>query len=77
MDLTPLQKLIQGTPLESLAPFLEPQYLQQIRHGDFPKWRKLLASLPPLSASSICLGATVSLGDNTNLEASALAALEL
>jgi tRNA (mo5U34)-methyltransferase len=77
VDLTPLQKLITGTPLESLGPFLEPQYLEQIRHGDFPKWRKLLAGLPELSASSVCLGPTVSLGDKTDLETSALAALEL
>ena len=77
MDLAPLQKLIDGTPLARLGPLLDDQYLQQIGHGDLPKWRSLLAGLPELRASSVSLGSTVSIGKSGDLDPAALASLEL
>lgn len=67
MDLTPLQTYIKDSTgkrhaLNALLPFLEDAYLQQIKHGDFPRWRQRLASLPQINTDSISLGAQVCIG---------------
>jgi tRNA (mo5U34)-methyltransferase len=77
MDLTPLQELIDDTALAALGPFLEETYLQQITQGDFKKWRKLLACLPQLTASSFTLGPKIDIGTATDFDQATLAALEL
>lgn len=77
MDLAPLQELINDTALAGLGPFLEEEYLQKITHGDFQKWRELLASLPQLTASALALGPTVKVGTATDFDQATLAALEL
>lgn len=76
MDLTPLRSLIQDSPLKKLSPTLEDHYLEQIRHGDFPRWRKLLAELPRIDASSMSLGDIVTIGRASDSDPETLAALE-
>lgn len=62
MDLSPLQDFIKDSPLAVLGPFLTPEYLAQIRHGDMQRWQQLLARLPDLQASTTTLGETITIG---------------
>jgi tRNA (mo5U34)-methyltransferase len=66
MDLRPLRALIESSPLEALLPFTEAEFLQQIRHGDFPKWRRLLSELPGIQASSVSFDSIVRIGTATD-----------
>lgn len=80
MDLTPLQTLIKDSTgkrpsLDALLPFLEEAYLQQIKHGDFPRWRQRLADLPQISTESISLGAEVCIGKPTDCDEATLESL--
>jgi len=76
MDFTRLKAIIEDTPLHALLPYLEEDYLQGIRHGDFPRWRERLAALPRIQASSISLGDKVSIGDAGDSDDASLQALE-
>jgi tRNA (mo5U34)-methyltransferase len=69
MNFQALQNLIEGNRLEAFSPFLEEQFLQQIRHGDFPRWRQMLSESPDITASSVDLGEVVRLGDNSDCDA--------
>ena len=62
MNLKPLQELIESTSLEALRPFTEDEFLDSIRHGDFPKWRRLLSELPAIQPSSIEFASKVRIG---------------
>lgn len=75
MDLAPLRVLIAGSPLEKLSPLLEEHYLQQIKHGDFPRWRQLLANLPEIAASSMALSEIVSIGKPSDCGATTIGSL--
>lgn len=75
MNLKPLQQLIDGTPLEALRPFTEEEFLEQIRHGDFPRWRKLLSCLPSIEPSSISMGDKVCIGNANDSDPETLARL--
>lgn len=72
MNLKPLQTLIQNSALKPLLPFTQEDYLQQIRHGDFPRWRSRLAELPTIQPSSFSFGSKVSIGRATDGDAAAL-----
>ncbi|MBI0415231.1 MAG: tRNA 5-methoxyuridine(34)/uridine 5-oxyacetic acid(34) synthase CmoB, partial [Nitrosospira sp.] len=76
LDFNPLHAIIDGTPLAPLQPFLAPEFIAQIKHGDLPRWQQLLAQLPALSASVITLGDTITIGSETDIDASQRAELE-
>jgi len=76
MNLSPLQKLIKSSPLERLAPFLEEDYLQQITHGDFPKWRQRLSELPQIKPSAVSLGDTISIGTSEDSDPAIIESLQ-
>lgn len=75
MNLKPLQELMGGSPLEALIPFASEEFLQQIRYGDFPRWRKLLSELPQIQASSTAFGSKVRIGSPSDSDPEALARL--
>ncbi|GJM12747.1 MAG: tRNA U34 carboxymethyltransferase [Pseudohongiella sp.] len=75
MNLKPLQEMITGSALESLLPFTSEEFLQQIRYGDFPKWRRLLSELPVIEPSSAEFGSTVRIGDESDSDPATLARL--
>ena len=80
MDLTPLQAFIQnsapkGPTLKSLLPLLENSYFDQIKHGDFPNWRKKLSAAPQITTSSISLGETVCIGSPSDCSEASLGEL--
>ena len=62
MDLAPLRARLPGSPLESLLPLVSEDFLSSIRHGDFRRWRSLLAELPPLRATDVDLQTQVRIG---------------
>ena len=62
MDLKPLQELIKFSPLKALLPYTQEEFLGQIRHGDFPRWRKLLSELPDIQPSSVSFDSQVRIG---------------
>ena len=68
MDFNVLKDQIAGTPLDALSPFLEPDFLQQIKHGDFPRWYKKLSELPEIKTSSISLGDKVCIGSSVDCD---------
>ncbi|MSR10776.1 MAG: tRNA 5-methoxyuridine(34)/uridine 5-oxyacetic acid(34) synthase CmoB [Gammaproteobacteria bacterium] len=76
LDFNPLHAIIDGTPLAQLQPFLAPEFIAQIKHGDLPRWQQLLAVLPALSASVITLGDTITIGSETDIDASQRAEME-
>lgn len=67
MDFSPLHALIDHTPLSPLQPFLQQEFLQQIKHGDMARWQQRLDSLPDLHASAITLGDTVTIGTQADV----------
>lgn len=75
MNLKPLQEMIDGSPLKALLPYTEDSFLQQIRYGDFPRWRKLLSELPQIQPSSCNFGDRVSIGDVNDSDPETLARL--
>jgi len=75
MNLKPLQELIAATPLEALLPYTQEEFLEQIRYGDFLRWRKLLSELPQLEPSSLEFGSTVRIGRASDSDTETLARL--
>jgi tRNA (mo5U34)-methyltransferase len=75
MNLKPLQNLIDGSPLEPLLPFTNEEFLQQIRYGDFQKWRRLLSLLPQIQPSSVDFGRKVRIGNASDSDPQTLAQL--
>lgn len=75
MDLKPLQDLIKFSPLEALLPYTQEDFLGQIRHGDFPRWRKLLSELPDIQPSSVSFGSKVRIGSSADCDPRTLARL--
>ncbi len=75
MELSSLQTLIEDSALEILLPFTQEHYLQQIKHGDFPRWRARLAELPSIQASSLSFGGKVCIGNAADCNPETLALL--
>lgn len=69
MDSSTLQARLTGSPLAPLAAFLEEEFLAQIKHGDFPRWRQRLAQLPNLTPSQLDLGEIVTIGTAADIDA--------
>lgn len=69
MDFESLRRRIHGTGLEPLEPFLLDSFLDQIKHGDFRRWRRCLAALPAITADefraddSVCVGAATEIDE--------------
>lgn len=75
MNLKPLQLLIKESALKDLLPFTEEDFLQKVKHGDFPKWRSRLAELPPIEASSFSFESKVRIGQASDSDPQTLALL--
>jgi tRNA (mo5U34)-methyltransferase len=75
MNLKPLHDLIESTALEALLPFANEEFLEQIRHGDFPRWRQLLTELPQIEPSSFEFGSKVRIGSPSDSDQATLAKL--
>jgi tRNA (mo5U34)-methyltransferase len=75
MNLKPLQELIDGSPLEALLPFTKDEYLQQIRYGDFLRWRKLLSELPQIQPLTVEFGSKVRIGSASDSDLETLTQL--
>lgn len=69
MDYSRLQNQLAGSGLEALLPYLQEDFLGSLRHGDFPRWRQLIASLPQCQPSTVDLGEVVRIGSATDLSA--------
>lgn len=69
MDFSAHNRLIAGTPLESLAAFTTQAYFDSLNHGDLAAWQERIASLPPLAARHNNIADTVQIGDASELTA--------
>lgn len=76
MNLALFERLSRGTPLEALQPLAGEEYLYSINHGDLPRWRELLASLPPARPSSLVLDETLRIGEAGDIPPSGKERLE-
>ena len=68
MDYSALKDLITETKLEPLTGFTETDYLDQLKYGDFPRWRELLGKFPAVNITSVQLGDIVKFGANNDLD---------
>jgi tRNA (mo5U34)-methyltransferase len=75
IDYSDLVTELRGSPLEGLTRFLSPKFLDTLRHGDFQRWRRLIADLPPVQASRYELGDTIRIGQADDIGAEQHAAL--
>ncbi len=75
MNLQPLQELIKSSSLEALLPYTQEEFLGQIRHGDFPRWRKLLSELPDIQPSSVSFESKIRIGVSSDSDSTTLARL--
>lgn len=66
MDYSRLQAQIAGTALQPLQQFLSEDFLASLRHGDFPRWRRLIAALPECTPSCVELGEVIRIGRDTD-----------
>ena len=76
MDYSALKDLITETKLEPLIGFTETDYLDQLKYGDFPRWRELLGKFPAVNITSIQLGDIVKFGANNDLDPEKLAVIK-
>ena len=68
MDYSALKELITETKLEPLIGFTETDYLDQLKYGDFPRWRELLGKFPAVNITSVQLGDIVKFVANNDLD---------
>ena len=62
MNYSALEALLDRHGLQALQPFLTTDFLDSLRHGDFPRWRRLITELPAITPGSIDLGEVVRIG---------------
>ncbi len=62
MDYSEFNGSISDSELAPLLSFSSESYLRQLKHGDFPRWRKHLESIPTIAASNCDFGDVVSIG---------------
>lgn len=72
MDYSALEALLDRHGLQQLQPFLNNSFLASLRHGDFPRWRRLIAELPEIEPSVIELGEVVRIGRAEDADATTL-----
>lgn len=65
MYFSTLEKSISNTPLAALAPFLQHQFLDSIRHGDHLRWQRLVSELPEIEPTTLELGKVIKIGTPT------------
>ena len=68
MNFDPLIDAISGTKIEALLPLLRNSQLNQIKHGDFPKWQLFLSQMPDIETSSSRFGDVVKIGDSNEID---------
>ena len=76
MDYSALKELLTETKLEPLTSFIESDYLDQLKYGDFPRWRELLGKFPEVNITSVQLGDIIKFGDNNDLDQEKLAVIK-
>ena len=76
MNFAPLRHYLDDYGLTSLAPLIEESTLEQIKHGDFKKWREHLLRLPAISASTLSCSDTIRIGSDSDCDAATRAQLE-
>ncbi len=69
MNYSALEALLDSYGLQLLQPFLSEEFLASLRHGDFPRWRKLAANLPDVTPSSVELGEVIRIGKEADIDA--------
>jgi len=67
IDFTSLQSRIADTPLAALSPLLSATYMDSLKYGDFPRWRKLLRELPVFDASQCDFSEIVKIGSSDDI----------
>lgn len=68
MNYSALEAMLDQHGLQQLQPFLGAQFLDSLRHGDFPRWRKLADGLPQIKASNVELGEIVRIGEESDVD---------
>jgi tRNA (mo5U34)-methyltransferase len=76
MDFSSLKSYLEGSSLEALSPVLQTEYFEQLRLGDFPRWRALLAQLPAIRPSTHNLDSTISIGQASDTDEATLLQLK-
>ena len=76
MNFTSLQTSILNTKLEGLSAFIDEDFLKQLKHGDFPRWRELIRNLPRLIPSEVQLHDAVIIGRSQDCNDSQREAVE-
>jgi tRNA (mo5U34)-methyltransferase len=66
-DYSDLKAQVKNTKLARLAEVIPDTFLAQINHGDFPKWKQVLDSLPEVSPSSYDMLQDLRIGDAKQL----------
>lgn len=69
MDFSKLHASLSGTKLEPLLEFCTSDYLDKLKHGDFPRWRQHLGTFPNLETSHFDPGEVVKIGTSADLSA--------
>lgn len=66
LDFPTLRRDIEGGELSALLPFLTPEFLTQLNHGNLAGWIDAITHAPEISASSYSLDQTVRIGEATD-----------
>jgi tRNA (mo5U34)-methyltransferase len=71
-----LKDLLAQSKLAPLINFTQSDYLDQLKHGDFPRWRALLRQFPRVNVSSFHFGEIVKIGSSDEVNPEAIAAIK-
>lgn len=69
MDYSYLQDSLAGSKLEALLAFCDSNYLDQLTHGDFPRWRQHLSKFPAINVADYDFSETVRFGHADGIDA--------
>jgi len=68
MNYSKLDAVLEQHELQQLRPFLGEDFIDSLRHGDFQRWRRLVADLPTLEPSLIELGEVIRIGQQSDAD---------
>ncbi len=68
MDYSDLKGSLAGTKLESLLAFTDSAFLEQLTHGDFPRWRQHLSKFPTIKVADCDFGKMVRFGRSDDID---------
>ncbi|NKB34621.1 MAG: tRNA 5-methoxyuridine(34)/uridine 5-oxyacetic acid(34) synthase CmoB [Pseudomonadales bacterium] len=68
MDYSEFKASVANTHLAPLIYFAEEDYLQQLKHGDFPRWRKHLKEFPEVTTANFDFGEVVKIGKAEDID---------